>query len=639
MSPQQFPIDLSGYKPLSFSLSEDVLSDVKHEQLRRNIGLVRDTIIFFTALANAKGVGGHTGGAYDIVPEALIVDGFMRGNERAIYPAFFDEAGHRVALQYALAALNGNLTLDQLLHYREHGSGLWGHPERDDEHGILFSSGRLGHLWPMVNGIAIAHPDKTIMLFGSDGSQQEGTSGEAARLAVARRLNVKLLIDDNNVTISGHPHVYMPGFGVARTLEGHGLVTIQGDGEALDGLYDRIYRALHHSGPVAVVNHRKMAPDVKSIEGTPKGHDAIPVIVALEYLAQKGHTSAVDMLRLPRPATETLVYLGSTAQREKNREKFGEVVCDVLGRMDSAKLVETVRVFDNDLAGSCGLKIIETKYPAVYVEGGVMERGNFSAAAGFGFDKGRQGIYATFSAFLEMIISEITMAHLNKSNVLAHFSHAGVDEMADNTCHFGTNIFFADNGLPDGDTTRLYFPADAYQMRAVVERVFPDPGLRFIFSTRSAVPSILTEDGKLFFDSTNGYTFVPGKDEVIRKGSAGYIVSYGEMLYRCLDAVEKLRTDYNLEIGLINKPTLNTVDPETMELVGKAPFVLVAESQNFNTGLGVRFGTWLLEHNYHPRYGRMGVTRPGAGGLAEQIEHQGLGSDMIVQKVLQMAGE
>ena len=55
-----------------------------------------------------------------------------------------------------------------------------------------------------------------------------------------------------------------------------------------------------------------------------------------------------------------------------------------------------------------------------------MERGNFSAAAGFGYTKGKQGIFATFSAFLEMCISEITMARLNFSNVLAHFSHSGV---------------------------------------------------------------------------------------------------------------------------------------------------------------------------------------------------------------------
>jgi len=40
---------------------------------------------------------------------------------------------------------------------------------------------------------------------------------------------------------------------------------------------------------------------------------------------------------------------------------------------------------------------------------------------------------STFSAFSEMILSELTMARLNYANVLTHFSHSGVDEMADNT--------------------------------------------------------------------------------------------------------------------------------------------------------------------------------------------------------------
>ncbi len=54
-----------------------------------------------------------------------------------------------------------------------------------------------------------------------------------------------------------------------------------------------------------------------------------------------------------------------------------------------------------------------------------MERGNFSAAAGFGFAPDKFGVFSTFSAFLEMLVSEITMARLNNCNVLSHFSHSG----------------------------------------------------------------------------------------------------------------------------------------------------------------------------------------------------------------------
>lgn len=94
--------------------------------------------------------------------------------------------------------------------------GLPGHPERQFTPGVEFSSGRLGHMWPMVNGVALANRDKISIVLGSDGSQQEGDDAEAARLAVAQNLNVKLFIDDNDVTIAGHPSEYFKGFEVAK---------------------------------------------------------------------------------------------------------------------------------------------------------------------------------------------------------------------------------------------------------------------------------------------------------------------------------------------------------------------------------------------------------------------------------------
>ena len=176
-----FPIDLGKFNALSFPISQQEISNYQLNQLQANIDLVRDSIVFFTAFANTKGLGGHTGGAYDIVPELLIVDGFMKGND-AIYPVYYDEAGHRVAIQYIMAVLNGYKPPEALLHYREFGSGLYGHPEREDEQGVFFSSGRLGHLWSHVNGVAAANPDKAVILGGSDGSQQEGGDAEAARM-------------------------------------------------------------------------------------------------------------------------------------------------------------------------------------------------------------------------------------------------------------------------------------------------------------------------------------------------------------------------------------------------------------------------------------------------------------------------
>jgi transketolase C-terminal domain/subunit/transketolase N-terminal domain/subunit len=623
-----FPIELDKYTPLKFDLQQTRLTEEQSCILVNNIQLVRDCLVFFTALANVKGLGGHTGGAFDIVPEVLIVDGFMKGSS-TIHPVYFDEAGHRVAIQYVMAVLNGYKKPEALLHYREYGHGLYGHPERDEKNGIFFSSGRLGHLWSYVNGVAEADKSKTLVMFGSDGSQMEGDNAEAARYAVARKLSIKLLIDDNDVTIAGHPSTYMKGYDVARTLAGQGLAVTVGNGEDLSALFARIQGALVADGPVALVNKRPMAVGVPGIEGSPKGHDVIGVNLAVDYLTARGRSAAVEMLQNYPVQKVTESYLGSTPETGKVRDDFGKVICEILDSMEDP--AAKVLVVDSDLEGSCGLHHIRKKHPEVYVHGGIMERNNYSVAAGFGAEAGRQGIFGTFSAFLEMVVSEITMARLNHANVLAHFSHSGIDDMADNTCHFGINNFFADNAVAEGDTTRLYFPADTLQLRAMLPVIFNDPGLRFLFSTRSATPFLLSESGEKFFGAD--YVFRPGKDESIREGKDGYIVSYGEMTYRCLDAILQLR-EQGMEIGLINKPTLNVIDEEMLAKVGSSPFVLVVESQNSKTGLGIRFGTWLLERGLHPKYGYLGTSKVGQGGIVEQLPHQGLAVADIMKKVL-----
>ncbi len=633
MASEHFPIDLAQLRPLKLDPKIGSLTDAQKADLHHNIQLCRDAIVFFTAFAGAKGLSGHTGGAYDTVPEVMIVRAFI-ANGAPIVPVFYDEAGHRVATQYLLAVLEGAMPAERLLHYREYDSGLPGHPEKELTPGVHFSSGRLGHLWAFCNGVAMAHPDKAVVLLGSDGSQMEGDNAEAARLAVAQQLNIKLLLDDNNVTIAGHPQQYLPGYDLTRTLSGHGMTTATTMGEDLDALYTDLARAFCDTRPQAIVIKRPMAPGIAGAEGSPHAHEVLKPETAIQYLqARGGYEEAIAMLKSATVDKSPLSYRGSSGVG-KNRDDFGKIINEILDGMSPQQRVASVKVFDNDLEGSCGLHHVRQKHPEVFVRGGIMERGNYSAAAGFGSAPGRQGIFATFSAFLEMCLSEITMARLNFANVLAHFSHSGVDDMADNTCHFGINSMLADGGLQPAhgeDMTRLYFPADRHQFAACVKRIFNDPGLRFVFTTRSPVPDLLDESGKPIYE---GKPFEPGKDYVVRAAPAGggYIVAMGETVYRALDAVVTL-TETGVKVGLINKPTLNTIDSEMMQRLAQAPFVMVAEGWNVRTGLGSRFGTHLLEAGFKGRYGHIGTYREGCGGLWQQMGHQGLDPQGIARAV------
>ncbi|MEO7599159.1 MAG: transketolase C-terminal domain-containing protein [Opitutus sp.] len=632
MASESFPIDLTKLRPLALDLKATTLTPEQKEALQHNIQLCRDAIVFFTALAGAKGLSGHTGGAYDTVPEVMIIRGLIAGGA-PIVPVFYDEAGHRVATVYLNSVLDGHMPAEKLLHYREYNEGLPGHPEKLLTPGVDFSSGRLGHLWAFCNGVAMANPGKAVVLLGSDGSQMEGDNAEAARLSVGKQLAVKVLIDDNNVTISGHPQEYMIGYDLTRTLSGYGVLTDTVLGEDLDALFGAITRAFSDLRPHGLIIKRPMAPGIAHAEGSPHAHEVLKADVATEYLqARGGYDRAIEMIKAAKPDKSPLTFRGSSGVG-KNRDDFGKLINEQLDNMAEADRLACVRVFDNDLEGSCGLHHIRKKHPEVFVQAGIMERGNFSAAAGFGSVKGKQGIFGTFSAFLEMCVSEITMSRLNFSNVLAHFSHSGVDDMADNTCHFGINSMFADGGVTPShgeDLTRLYFPADQHQFAACVRTIFNDAGLRFLFSTRAAVPDLLDVAGKPFYQDK---PFQPGLDDVIRDAAGGgYVVSFGEVVYRALDAVIRLN-EQGVKVGLVNKSTLNVYDEAMMKRLVAAPFVLVAEGWNVKTGLGARFGTELLKRGFKGRYGNIGVHQEGSGGLWQQIGYQGLDPAGIEQAI------
>merc|ERR1719343_461411 len=74
-----FPFDLSKYHKLKIDpfVSKELTSD-ELKAIQENIDLCRDIIVFFTSCGSASGYGGHTGGAFDTVPEVVLFDAFFR---------------------------------------------------------------------------------------------------------------------------------------------------------------------------------------------------------------------------------------------------------------------------------------------------------------------------------------------------------------------------------------------------------------------------------------------------------------------------------------------------------------------------------------------------------------------------------
>ena len=108
-----------------------------------------------------------------------MLDAMFKTQPEKFVPILFDEAGHRVATQYLMAAIRGFINPDDLKEYRKAHSNLPGHPELEPP-GVDFASGRLGHMFPYVAGVAMANPSQGPPTAGAVGSVGGGAAAGGA---------------------------------------------------------------------------------------------------------------------------------------------------------------------------------------------------------------------------------------------------------------------------------------------------------------------------------------------------------------------------------------------------------------------------------------------------------------------------
>jgi transketolase len=127
--------------------------------------------------------------------------------------------GHGSMLLYSIAYLTGyDIALDELKKFRQLGSRVAGHPERELEIGIETTTGPLGQGLANAVGMALAEKhlaaqfnrpgfsivDHHTYVFLGDGCLMEGVSHEACSFAGTQRLGKLIaLYDDNGISIDG----------------------------------------------------------------------------------------------------------------------------------------------------------------------------------------------------------------------------------------------------------------------------------------------------------------------------------------------------------------------------------------------------------------------------------------------------
>lgn len=121
---------------------------------------------------------------------------------------FLLSAGHLAPLWYAALADKGYFSLDLLATFRQFGSPLQGHPQRNPSLGITNSAGSLGQgisqAVGMAYGLKQTGREGRVVVLSSDGEQDEGQVWEAYLFAAHYQLdNLLVIIDKNDLQASG----------------------------------------------------------------------------------------------------------------------------------------------------------------------------------------------------------------------------------------------------------------------------------------------------------------------------------------------------------------------------------------------------------------------------------------------------
>ena len=242
---------------------------------------------------------GHPGTAMSLAPVAYTL--FQRilkhdpSNPNWIArDRFILSCGHSSLTLYIQLYLSGyGVELEDLKSFRTYNALTPGHPEYGHTVGVETTTGPLGQ--GVANGVGMAMAaryekglldpknktdlfDHNIWVICSDGDLQEGVSAEASSLAGTQQLgNLKVIYDDNRISIEGDTHVaFTEDISARYRAYGWDVIEVEAkqDGDVdRDKLESAMLKALEQkTKPVLIRLHTVIAWPAPNAKGTAKSH-------------------------------------------------------------------------------------------------------------------------------------------------------------------------------------------------------------------------------------------------------------------------------------------------------------------------------------------------------------------------------
>lgn len=192
---------------------------------------------------------------------------------------FLLSKGHAAILQYAALAEVGFFPVDDLVHCKDIGFYLQGHPHLGIP-GIEAGTGSLGQGLSLGIGMALGlamdgKPNRVYVLVG-DGEMNEGQIWEAAMFAGANKLdNLCAIIDLNGLQAQGRTVDRLNTAPVAEKWKAFGWNTIEINGHNMSEIVDALDAAEQSKGkPTAIIAHTIKGKGISFAENVVSFHNA-----------------------------------------------------------------------------------------------------------------------------------------------------------------------------------------------------------------------------------------------------------------------------------------------------------------------------------------------------------------------------
>lgn len=279
-------------------------------------------------------------------------------------------------------------------------------------------------------------------------------------------------------------------------------------------------------------------------------------------------------------------------------------------------------VLDADLSCSTKTEVFAKKFPHRFFNMGVAEQDLMGTAAGLAAC-GKIAFVSTFAMFAtgrawEPLRQSIAYTHLN---VKICASHAGLTVGEDGASHQIIEDIALMRVIPG---MHVFVPADGVETEKVLEAAVEINGPCYIRLCRAK--------GPILFDS--GYTFKPGRGNIIRTGKDICIFTNGYMTAAVLEAAKKMET-HKIQATVVNMASIKPIDEELIVQMAKSHRLLFStEEHNVMGGFGSAIAE-VLTTRYPARLIRLGVQDVfGQSGSHQALmKHYKLDTDGLVESI------